>query len=202
MSDKKMLELAELKTEEERIYGLLNRSEFYAQEAFDIERFYGEKLSEGLIKFDDRGNSRRIITNNIPVYRGADYYNSQESITFAMIKSLLNELKLSYNYCYSSDEAGKFLAWIENGKFEFGHELIAVKKFFNNDYFIIPSNRKIPIKFLESFLKNNFGYETYMSQEKNYYRDGPGAGRSKRTVKTARLSNDIREWVTKILSRY
>lgn len=65
-----MLELAELKTEAERICGLLNRSEFYAQEAFDIEDFYGEKLSEELIKFDDRGNSRRIITNNIPVYRG------------------------------------------------------------------------------------------------------------------------------------
>ncbi len=116
-----------------------------------------------------------------------------------MIRSLANELKLSDNYCYSSDEAGKFLAWIENGKFEFGHELIAVKKFFNMDYFIIPSNRKIPIKFLESFLKNNFGYETYMSQEQNYYPDGPGAGRSKRTVKTARLSNDIRAWVTKKL---
>ncbi|HGY0991722.1 TPA: hypothetical protein ACNU17_000584 [Aeromonas salmonicida subsp. pectinolytica] len=202
MSDKKMLELAQLKTEEERICGLLNRSEFYAQEAFDIEHFYSEVLSEELIRFDDRGNTRRIITNNIPLYKCTDDYNSQESVTFAMIRSLANELKLRGNYCYSSDEAGKFLAWIENGKFEFGHELIAVKKFFNNDYFIIPSNRKIPIKFLESFLKNNFGYETYMSQEQNYYRDGPGAGRSKRTVKTARLSNDIREWVTKILSRY
>lgn len=201
-SDKKMLELAELKTEEERIFGLLNRSKFYAQEAFDIEDFYGEKLSEELIRFDDRGNTRRIITNNIPLYKCTGDYNSQESITFAMIRSLANELKLSYNYCYSSDEAGKFLAWIENGKFKFGHELIAVKKFFNKDYFIIPSNRKIPIKFLESFLKNNFGYETYMSQEQNYYRDGPGAGRSKRTVKTARLSNDIREWVAKIMSRY
>lgn len=41
-----------------------------------------------------------------------------------------------------------------------------------------------------------------MSQEQNYYRDGPRAGRSKRTVKTARLSNDIREWVAKIMSRY
>lgn len=49
-----MLELAELKTEEKRIYGLLNRSEFYAQEAFDIEHFYREVLSEKLIKFDDR----------------------------------------------------------------------------------------------------------------------------------------------------
>jgi hypothetical protein len=199
MKDEKMLKLAEQKTEEDRIYGLLNRSEFYANEAFDIEHFYGEKLSEELIKFDDRGNTRRIITNNIPLYKCTDDYNSQESVTFAMIRSLANNLKLSDNYCYSSDEAGKFLAWIENGKFEFGHELIAVKKFFNNDYFIIPSNRKIPIKFLESFLKNNFGYETYMSQEQNYYRDGPGAGRSKRTVKTARLSNDIRAWVTKKL---
>ncbi len=44
-----------------------------------------------------------------------------------MIRSLANELKLSDNYCYSSDEAGKFLAWIENGKFDFCHELIAVK---------------------------------------------------------------------------
>ena len=202
MSDKKMLELAELKTEEERICGLLNRSEFYAKEALDIEHFYSEVLSEELIRFDDRGNTRRIITNNIPLYKCTDDYNSQESVTFAMIRSLANNLKLSDNYCYSSDEAGKFLAWIENGKFEFGHELIAVKKFFNNDYFIIPSNRKIPIKFLESFLKNNFGYETYMSQEQNYYRDGPGAGRSKRTVKKARLSNDIREWVAKIMSRY
>ncbi|MGE6163268.1 hypothetical protein ACLHZV_20895, partial [Aeromonas salmonicida] len=137
-----------------------------------------------------------------PLYKCTDDYNSQELVTFAMIRSLANVLKLRGNYCYSSDEAGKFLAWIENGKFEFGHELIAVKKFFNKDYFIIPSNRKIPIKFLESFLKKNFGYETYISQEQNYYRDGPGAVRSKRTVKTARLSNDIREWVTKILSRY
>ncbi|MGN5291208.1 hypothetical protein [Aeromonas sp. 11P] len=123
MKDKKILKLAVLKTEEWRVNGLLNRSEFYAGEAFDIEHFYGEKLSEELIKFDDRGNTRRIITNNIPVYKGADYY---KSITFAMIRSLANELKLSDNYCYSSDEAGKFLAWIENGKFEFGHELIAV----------------------------------------------------------------------------
>ncbi|MGL5159875.1 MAG: hypothetical protein ACRC79_13905, partial [Acinetobacter junii] len=132
-SDKKMLELAELKTEAERICGLLNRSKFYAREAFDIEDFYGEKLSEELIKFDDRGNTRRIITNNIPLHRWADDSNSQESVTFAMIRSLANELKLSDNYCYSSDEAGKFLAWIENGKFKFGHELIAVKKFFNKD---------------------------------------------------------------------
>ncbi|MFQ2197681.1 hypothetical protein ACK33S_07015 [Aeromonas hydrophila] len=197
-----MLELAELKTEEDRIYGLLNRSEFYANEAFDIEQFYGEKLSEALIKFDDRGNTRRIITNNIPLYKCTDDYNSQESITFAMIRSLANELKLSDNYCYSSDEAGKFLAWIENGKFKFCHELIAVKKFFNKDYFIIPSNRGIPIKFLESFINKNFGYETYSSQPKNYYRDGPVPERSKRTMKTARLSNDIKEWVTKILSRY
>lgn len=199
-SDKKMLELAELKTEEERICGLLNRSEFYAQEAFDIENFYGEKLSEGLIKFDDRGNSRRIITNNIPVYRGADYYNSQESITFAMIKSLANELKLSENYCYSSDEAGKFLAWIENGKFKFGHELIAVKKFFNKDHFIIPSKRGIPIRFLESFLNKNFGYKTDSSKPKNYYRDGPGSVRSKRAVKIAYLPNDISYWLTKKLA--
>ncbi|MGY3914319.1 hypothetical protein [Aeromonas australiensis] len=200
ISDKKMLELAELKTEEERICGLLNRSEFYAQEAFDIEDFYGEKLSEGLIKFDDRGNSRRIITNNIPVYRGADYYNSQESITFAMIKSLANELKLSENYCYSSDEAGKFLAWIENGKFKFGHELIAVKKFFNKDHFIIPSKRGIPIRFLESFLNKNFGYKTDSSKPKNYYRDGPGSVRSKRAVKIAYLPNDISYWLTKKLA--
>lgn len=60
----------------------------------------------------------------------------------------------------------------------------------------------IPIKFLESFLNNNFGYETYLSQPKNYYRDRQVPERSKRTVKTARLSNDIKEWVTKILSRY
>ena len=121
MSDKKMLELAELKTEEERICGLLNRSEFYAQEAFDIEHFYSEVLSEvlseGLIRFDDRGNTRRIITNNIPLYKCTDDYNSQGSVKFAMIKSLANYLKLRDNYCYSSDEAGKFLAWIENGKF-------------------------------------------------------------------------------------
>lgn len=200
MSDKKMLELVELKTEAERICGLLNRSEFYAQEAFDIEDFYGEKLSEELIKFDDRGNSRRIITNNIPVYRGADYYNSQESITFAMIKSLANELKLSENYCYSSDEAGKFLAWIENGKFKFGHELIAVKKFFNKDHFIIPSKRGIPIRFLESFLNKNFGYKTDSSKPKNYYRDGPGSVRSKRAVKIAYLPNDISYWLTKKLA--
>ncbi|WP_429055324.1 hypothetical protein [Aeromonas jandaei] len=199
-SDKKMLELAELKTEEDRIYGLLNRSEFYANEAFDIEQFYGEELSEELIKFDDRGNTRRIIINNIPLYKCTDDYNRQESITFAMIRSLANELKLSYNYCYSSDEAGKFLAWIENGKFKFGHELIAVKKFFNKDYFIIPSKRGIPIRFLESFLNKNFGYKTDSSKPKNYYRDGPGSVRSKRAVKIAYLPNDISYWLTKKLA--
>ncbi|MFQ1749039.1 hypothetical protein [Aeromonas veronii] len=199
-SDKKMLELAELKTEEERIFGLLNRSEFYAKEALDIERFYGEKLSEELIKFDDRGNTRRIITNNIPLYKCTDDSNSQESVTFAMIRSLANELKLSDNYCYSSDEAGKFLAWIENGKFKFGHELIAVKKFFNKDYFIIPSKRGIPIRFLESFLNKNFGYKTDSSKPKNYYRDGPGSVRSKRAVKIAYLPNDISYWLTKKLA--
>jgi hypothetical protein len=197
MKDKKMLKLAEVKTEEGRINGLLNRSEFYANEAFDIEHFYGEKLSEELIKFDDRGNTRRIITNNIQLYRCADDSNSQEGVTFAMIRSLANELKLRENYCYSSDEAAKFLAWIENGKFEFGHELIAVKKFFNKDYFIIPSKRGIPIRFLESFLNKNFGYKTDSSKPKNYYRDGSEEKRSQRTVKTARLSDDIRYWLTK-----
>ncbi len=95
---------------------------------------------------------------------------------------------------------GKFLAWIESGKFKFGHELIAVKKFFNKDYFIIPSKRGIPIRFLESFLNKNFGYKTDSSKPKNYYRDGPGSVRSKRAVKIAYLPNDISYWLTKKLA--
>ncbi|MFS1161667.1 hypothetical protein ACLKQF_03630 [Aeromonas salmonicida] len=195
----KNLRNVRLAVEKSRVNDIMQGVERYEFEADALKLFYQtDELTEELIRFDNKGNMRNVIVNNMAL--NSEMMNEQcnGNIQLSIIHSLGKEICIRDGFKYTNDEADKFLQWAENGQFKFGLEMLNVKDYLNSVLFKMPSANRIPIQYFEKFLEKNFGYVSNTIRQENYNPIGDNTKRSKRTVKEGKLPSQLKCWIEKL----